>query len=190
MEAIIETDTSRLISCDHRSQKLIEECIVEIQDMLLSKPPIVIFGKQCRQQRDVGFFSNESLGYRYSNQVMEAQPVTPKLQRLLNRICGLTGMYFNSILINRYEDGSNYISAHSDDEKGLTHSTVACVCKGERIFRIRNKLTKEIECDIPTLDDKMLIMDGDFQKNYTHEIPVSKIFCQPRYSFTFRCHSE
>ena len=158
--------------------------------MLIEKPPITIFGKQCRQQRDVGFFSDESAGYRYSNQIMEAQPITPFLQKLLHRVCRKTGITFNAILVNRYVDGSNYISAHSDDRKGLEHSVVACVCKGERIFRIRNKKTKEIERDVTTEDDIMIIMDGEFQTYYTHEIPASKTFCQERYSFTFRCHSE
>ena len=131
-----------------------------------------------------------SIGYRYSNQMMEAQPLTYYLTYLLNRVCRQTGMEFNAILVNRYNDKTDYISAHSDDTKLLSHHTIACISRGERIFRVRNKLTKEIECDIPTTDDKMLIMDGDFQLHFTHEIPQSKTFCRSRYLFTFRCHSE
>lgn len=190
METIIDTGKSSLTLHKHKSDKLVAYCVNEIHDLLLEKPTINIFGKECHQQRDVGFFSNESIGYRYSGQIMEAQPLLPYISQLLEKVCIMTGKPFNAILINRYENGSNFISAHSDNMKDLAHSTIACISSGERTFRVRNKLTKEIECDIETINRIMIVMDGEFQNEFTHEIPRSNMHCQRRYSFTFRCHSE
>ena len=36
----------------------------------------------------------------------------------------------------------------------------------------------------------MLQMGGDFQKEFTHEIPIEKKVKEPRISFTFRKHTE
>ena len=33
-------------------------------------------------------------------------------------------------------------------------------------------------------------MEGDWQKEFTHEIPVQKICKEVRYSFTFRKHNK
>jgi alkylated DNA repair dioxygenase AlkB len=44
--------------------------------------------------------------------------------------------------------------------------------------------------DVPTNSGEMLIMGGDFQKEFTHEIPIEKKIKHPRISFTFRKHTE
>lgn len=31
-------------------------------------------------------------------------------------------------------------------------------------------------------------MGGNFQKEFTHEVPITKMHVEPRYSFTFRHH--
>ena len=97
---------------------------------------------------------------------------------------------FNGVLVNLYENGLDSIGSHSDDEKYLDPIGVVCISWGEsRIFRIRNKKTKEIIADIPTESGKIIIMGGDFQKEFTHEIPCEKNKKNPRVSFTFRKHA-
>ena len=97
----------------------------------------------------------------------------------------------NGILINRYNDGNNCIGAHSDDESNLDNIGVMSLSYGAiRNFRIRNKQTKEIIMDVPTFPDKIIHMAGDFQKEFTHEIPIQKKILGTRYSFTFRKHLE
>ena len=87
-------------------------------------------------------------------------------------------------------DGNDYISAHSDDETGLDSVGVVSISYGsERIFRIRNKVTKEIMCDELTTHCSILHMGGNFQKLYTHEIPIQKKIKESRISFTFRKHN-
>ena len=84
-------------------------------------------------------------------------------------------------------DGNDYIGAHSDDELGLDKVGVVSISYGaERIFRIRDKKTKQIICDESTTH----CSGGDFQKHYTHEIPVQKKVKNSRISFTFRKHTK
>ena len=109
---------------------------------------------------------------------------------LLNYINEKFNSDFNGILINQYMDGNDYISAHSDDETNLgTIGVVALSYGAQRNFRIRNKKDKKIVANIDTKDDELILMDGDFQKEFTHEIPIQKKIKGIRYSFTFRKHT-
>ena len=171
------------------NKKLLGDCVEDIKDRLDIRPPIKIFDKIVNQKRDVGFFSDNSIGYYYSNQLAKSKPMSMNLDLLVILINEKFNSRFNGILINRYSDGSEYIGAHSDDEKNLDSSGVIAISYGgERIFRIRNKKTKEIVMDIPINDLDVIHMCGDFQKEFTHEIPPTKKEVASRYSFTFRHH--
>ncbi len=190
METLIEENKSFLKKCTFDDKELLELCIEDIKNNLEIKPEIIIFDKVCHQQRDIGFFSNTSIGYHYSNKLMKSKPLTDNLTKLLNQVNELFSSDFNGILINRYNDGNNYIGPHSDDEKSLDSKIgVVALSYGEsRIFRIRNKLTKKVVLDTETEDCGILQMGGNFQKHYTHEIPIQKKVKGERYSFTFRKH--
>jgi alkylated DNA repair dioxygenase AlkB len=172
------------------NKEILEKCIIYIEPQLEERPEIIIFGKKCKQQRNVAFFSNESIGYKYSNKMMESKPLSQSMNELLQIVNKDTCAEFNGILVNKYMDGNDYISAHSDDETGLDSVGVVSISYGcERIFHIRNKETKEIMCDEPTTHCSILHMGGNFQKLYTHEIPIQKKIKEPRISFTFRKHN-
>jgi alkylated DNA repair dioxygenase AlkB len=172
------------------NKELLKNCIKDVEPQLEEKPEIMIFGKICKQQRNVGFFSNESIGYKYSKKMMDSKPLTSALSELLDIVNKNTGAEFNGILVNKYMNGNDYISAHSDDETGLDSVGVVSISYGaERIFRIRQKETKEIVCDELTTHCSVLHMGGNFQKLYTHEIPIQKKISEPRISFTFRKHN-
>lgn len=171
------------------NQELLNFCVEDVKDKLEIKPPIVIYDRIVNQKRDVGFFSDKSIGYYYSNQLAKSKPLTTNLEILMNSVNEMFGSNFNGILINRYENGSDYISPHSDDEKNLDNFGVVSISYGgERIFRIRNKKTKEIEMDIAMNNMDIIHMGGFFQKEFTHEIPLTKKHVDVRYSFTFRNH--
>lgn len=93
-------------------------------------------------------------------------------------------------MVNKYDDGNNYIGDHCDDEKTLDKGGVISISYGAvRKFRIRDKVTKKIIIDIPTKSNSIIHMGGDFQKEFTHGIPVEKKVKEVRYSLTFRKHT-
>jgi alkylated DNA repair dioxygenase AlkB len=190
MQCLIKTETSFLhfYLCEDYSE-LIKICIQEVKEELLVKPPIQFYGKTVYQQRNIGFFSNESIGYYYSGQLAKSKPLQNNSAELMKIINARFGTNYNGILVNYYEDGNNYISDHSDDEKNLDECGVISISYGAvRKFRIRDKLTKKIIMDIPTTSNSIIHMGGNFQKQFTHGIPVEKNVKGMRYSLTFRTH--
>jgi alkylated DNA repair dioxygenase AlkB len=192
MTTLLQTQKSSLIihDLDDDMVQLIEECIEKIEPELLINPPIILYGKQCYQHRSIMFYSNTSIGYYYSGKLMASKKLHKCLADLLDYINKKFNFDYNGILINKYCNGADYIGKHSDDEKGLDSciGVVALSYGAVRKFRIRNKITDKIEIDIPTEPNKIIQMKGDFQKEFTHEIPPEKKITEPRYSFTFRKH--
>ena len=191
IDTLIKTDNSYLTVQTFSSPDLVKECVEDISDKLLVKPKIYIYGKEATQRRNIGFFSDESIGYRYSGQLAKSQVLTHVLKKLLDDVNELYDADFNGILVNKYVDGNDYIGKHSDDEKNLSNIGVVSLSYGStRKFRVRDKKTNKIVKDILIKHNQVMHMGGDFQKEFTHEIPIEKKITTPRYSFTFRKHKE
>jgi alkylated DNA repair dioxygenase AlkB len=79
---------------------------------------------------------------------------------------------FNQVLVNWYRDGHDYIGKHSDDERQLVpRSPIFSLSLGaERKFRLRTKKDGKISRDILLNDRDIVMMCGDTQKEFTHEI--------------------
>lgn len=169
---------------------LLEKCANDVSDLLLEYPEIIIMGKIAHQRRSIGFFAEPGVeGYKYSGQIAKSQKLTKNLKMLLKFINTEFKDNYNGILVNRYKNGEDYIGAHSDDERALAPSGVISLSYGAtRTFRIRDKTTKDVVKDIKLKTGDLVIMSGDFQKEYTHEIPQEKRVKDERISFTFRRH--
>ena len=189
MKTIISLEKSFLNVYQYKNKLLVKSCIEDIKNKLIERPQIKVYGKICYQNRSIGFFSNESIGYNYSKQVIKSQKLTSNLNELLNSINVIFDSDFNSILINYYKDGNDYIGNHSDDESCLDKNGVVALSYGAvRKFRIKDKITKKTVVDIPTEDYSIIHMGGEFQKEFTHSIPIQKKIKDERWSFTFRKH--
>ena len=190
----IETEASHLSVTpidDEIFRELVRIIIKNVNKKLTVRPKVRVFGRTCYQNRDVGFYSNKSKGYAYSNQIMESKPLDDAMESLIDYVNRYYDSNFNSILINKYNNGTEYIGAHSDDEKGIGNGGVVTISYGAiRKFRIRDKLTRKIVKDVPTTPYSMIHMAGNFQKEFTHEIPIEKKVKDARISITFRNHKE
>lgn len=189
-EVPIQTEESRLVVVKEYTDDIYEQ----VKDLTVEEQPVIyIMGKECRQRRDVGFYSNESKGYKYSGAFMASLPLTPFLQDLLLQVNQSLQTNFNGILVNIYRTGEDYLSAHSDNEDALCkkRKMVAGLSYGAtRKFRIRNKQTRKIILDIEQEPGTLIIMEGNFQAEFLHEIPVQKKIKEERISLTFRHHLE
>lgn len=183
--------SASLQSCLFQNMVLLEACIEANKERLICDPEITVFGKKCHQRRNVGFFCDDVRieGYRYSGQIMKSQPLMSELCELLHIINEMFNASFNAILINCYKNGEDYIGRHSDDEAGLDpiQGVVSISYGASRIFRIRDKKGNKI-MDHITIHGECLHMTGNFQEEYTHEIPIEKRVKNKRYSLTFRYH--
>jgi alkylated DNA repair dioxygenase AlkB len=190
------TFTTALLGADW--VELLAECEHRVLPLLQIKPPVVVYGRACRQQRNVGFFSDDSVGYSYSGQRSASIPLVQPLRVLLTAINHVYHTSFNGVLVNHYTSGADYLSAHSDDERYLSSAQVVGISVGAtRLFRIRDKrvprgkATRPIVADVHLVGGTLYRMRGPrFQSEFTHEIPVQKKVSGSRLSFTFRQHAR
>jgi alkylated DNA repair dioxygenase AlkB len=193
METIISTEHSQLNIYDLDTEMLpiIDKCIMDVDNELMVKPEIIVYGKVCRQNRSVNFYSDTAGEYNYSTSKTPSKKLHPSLRELLLYVNTKFDSNYNGILINKYSGGTDYIGKHSDDERTLDKNNgVILISYGEtRKFRIRDKATNTIIADVETDPLKIIQMSGKFQKEFTHEIPIEKTKKGIRYSFTFRKHS-
>ena len=183
-----ECGTSTLQSRRFPNKPLLDQCVIDVTDKLHIKPHITVFGKPANQQRDVAFFSATVPHYKYSNQQMDAQPLTEAMEELLEIVNTSCNTRFDAILVNRYSDGTQYIGAHSDDEKGLGDCVVSLSWGATRTFRIRDKKPNKRVIDVPMDSGMLMCMCGRFQSLYKHEVPKQLRVKSARVSFTFRAH--
>lgn len=189
----ISSATSELFIYNFREP--LEKCMVEA-NLYLKKAKV----KNGMQNRLLNFFSDESNGYQYSGQLAEATPLPPAMKDLLFKVNKFLKdkikdfQDFNGILVNKYETGEHYIGKHSDSTKGIVGPIATLAIGHPRTFRIRSKKTGAILANVlsPALDKSynLMVMQGEFQSEFTHEIPKEKKIKHARMSFTFRTHTN
>ncbi|MCW4467423.1 alpha-ketoglutarate-dependent dioxygenase AlkB [Flavobacterium sp. MFBS3-15] len=161
-------------------------------DTLLSTIPwqhdeAVIYGKRIVTKRKVAWYGDEKYAYTYSNTTKHALPWTKELLELKAIAEKMTGIIFNSCLMNLYHDGNEGMAWHSDDEKALGKDTViASISLGaERKFMFKHKKTGE-KREIILQNGSLLVMKGATQTNWLHRLPPSVKIKHPRINLTFR----
>lgn len=100
---------------------------------------------------------------------------------------GKNELSFNSCVVNKYRDSSDYISYHADEEASGNYNAVVSVSLGSsRTFYIKknNSFEKEIKTVLNHGD--LLLMAGQCQKDYQHAIHSEKGIKGARISLTYR----
>jgi len=169
------------------SQESTELLAIWLETLPWSQDKIRIFGKWLDIPRLQCWFGDPGATYAYSGLSMHPKPWTEELMLLKAKIEALTNSSYNSVLVNLYRDGKDSNGWHSDDEKELGENpTIASLSLGSsRVFQLKHKATGERR-NILLESGSLLIMSGELQKNWKHQIPKkSKIF-EPRINLTFR----
>lgn len=147
----------------------------------------VIFGRHIITKRKVAWYGDSDYAYTYSNTTKQALPWTPELKTLKNLVENLSGVSFNSCLLNLYHDGNEGMAWHSDDEKSLGKNTaIASISFGaDRKFAFKHKVTQQ-SVSLMLQSGSLLMMQGTTQTHWLHALPKSKRVVQPRINLTFR----
>jgi len=155
--------------------------------------------------------------YYFSGMTHDAVPLPKEFKPFLdelrasdyNDFCS-TG--FNEVLVNWYEDGSDYIGPHSDDVRQLVkgpegntliYSLTLQEGPGHRIFRIKPKLPQKgslpaelrkrlgrQRTDIQLKHGLVVMMGGQCQRDFKHQVPPTKKDVGRRINITIRCFWE
>lgn len=147
----------------------------------------VIFGKHIVTARKVAWYGDTDFSYTYSGTTKQALPWTRELLELKDLAGEWTGSTFNSCLLNLYHDGREGMGWHSDDEKSLVrNSCIASMSFGaDRKFSFRHKRTKET-VSVMLESGSVLVMAGETQVHWVHQLPKSAKVTTPRINLTFR----
>ena len=150
---------------------------------------ISLYGQTHPLPRLTAWYGDPNRRYTYSGISVNASPWNEPLLSIKQRIEEKTdGVQFNSVLLNLYRNGADGVAWHSDDEAELGSTPViGSVTFGqERPFQLRHRDDKTLKYSLSLPHGSFLLMRGDTQKNWLHQIPKSAKPMQPRINLTFR----
>lgn len=147
---------------------------------------VYVFGKWHKTPRLQAWHGEPSLTYRYSGKSLITAPWTETLIEIRSRLRD-RGFTPNAVLANQYRDGNDKMGWHSDDEPELGEKPVILSFSfgAERDFDLRHKKTKETH-RIALEHGSLLIMEGNTQKLWQHQLPPRKREDKTRINLTFR----
>nr|WP_321247455.1 alpha-ketoglutarate-dependent dioxygenase AlkB [uncultured Psychroserpens sp.] len=149
---------------------------------------ITIFGKTYKQPRLTALYANNSKPYSYSNITMQPTIFTQELQQIKQDIEQEVNHKFTSVLLNLYRDGNDSNGWHADNETALgINPVIASLSFGEtRPFHFKHRDIKNERHKINLNHGSLLIMQGDMQHHWLHQIAKTKKTIGERINLTFR----
>ncbi|CAE6438460.1 unnamed protein product [Rhizoctonia solani] len=159
------------------------------------RPTLKVYGRDVIQSRLIAAYATDpDLTVKYSGHPVILHTDYPQALRMIqDQVEEQLGVCFNHVMLNKYEDGSVYIGKHSDTKE---NKVIASVSLGAvRTFIMSPKSTGRNKGSKPAWGDtkrwdlangSLVVMQGDTQENWKHEIPKQPKITQGRISLTFR----
>ena len=146
------------------------------------QPTLKMYGRSFVQSRHIAAYGSqgaaESIKYSGTEVPLHVSqpPVLEEIQKHLERYLG-GSTNFNHCMLNRYDDGSVYIGSHSDNLENLCIASISI--GAERDFILSHKKpppnrpadeSARYKKRWALADGSLLVMQGDTQKYWKHEI--------------------
>ena len=149
---------------------------------------IKLYGKVMPLPRLTSWYGDQGKFYIYSGIKLQPNKWNKGLSYIKKELERISCTQFNSVLLNWYRDGNDYLNWHSDDESELGDSPIiASINFGEtRDFLIRRSDNPAKKITIPLKHGTLLIMRGEIQQYWQHSIPKRKRVKKSRFNLTFR----
>lgn len=169
---------------ENRSQDLFDALYNELP---WEAGEIKLFGKTHKIPRKQVMFADQGLEYGYSGIKLSVLDWNGKVKRIKSNIEREYDFNFNACLANLYRDGKDSNGWHADNEKELgLNPVIASLSLGaERTFKMKHLNSNE-RIDFKMSSGSLLIMGGEMQHYWKHQIPKSKTVVNPRINLTFR----
>lgn len=157
------------------------------RELAWRREQLFIYGRWVNVPRLMAWYGDPAARYRYSGVDHQPLPWTAELQALRGEVEAVCNAAFNSVLANLYRDGRDSMGCHSDDEKELGQNPlIASLSFGDsRLLRFKHRKSgqkREIELN----HGDLLVMAGELQHHWRHELPKTRKPKQPRINLTFR----
>lgn len=159
---------------------------------------VKIFGKEIPIPRKQVAYGEPGTFYNFSGIKVDARSwnieedeVCRVIREVKSKVEERSGVVFNFVLINRYENGEQYIGFHTDDENDLDgNSPIVGVSLGaERDFQFKAKkipVEHKQVIELTLHHGSFISMNHPTNKNWSHSLPKRLRVKRPRISLTFR----
>ena len=146
--------------------------------------------------RDEAYYGDPGTHYTYSRREYKPLPWIPELLWLRVRVeeatpvaaytnSGLRKLGYNAVLCNLYRDGNDSVGLHADAEPEMGPVIASISLGAGRLFRLKRE-NGSIAFSERLPHGSLLVMAGDTQKLFKHEVPKERGVTQPRINLTFR----
>ncbi len=140
-----------------------------------------IFGKKVPAPRSLCWFGDKGVNYRYTGIDHICCGWPDWLNKLKGKIEKTTKKKFNFVLMNRYEDGLQYMGWHRDNERGWSADIASLSLGAERRFLL-DEPSREKKATINLEHGSLICFDGSMR----HCLPKTKTDLGIRINLTFR----
>ena len=148
---------------------------------------INLYGKNLLLPRMTAWYGDHGKSYSYSGINSNPNEWNKGLIDIKQRIEEVALVKFNSVLMNWYRDGADYLNWHADNEKELAvNPIIGSVNFGSRRDFILRNNDKSLKITIPLNHGTLLIMGGELQHYWQHCVPKRKKVKDMRINLTFR----
>ena len=149
---------------------------------------INMYGKQVFLPRYSAWYGDGDKPYTYSGLTLQPNPWNKGLLFIKDQIDKVANVRFNSVLMNWYRDGEDYINWHTDAEKELGENPVIGSVNfgATRRFQLRRIDDNSEKIELPLKHGTLLLMRGQTQHFWQHGVPKEKKIKEARFNLTFR----
>lgn len=146
-----------------------------------------MYGRNINFPRLTAWYGDNDKPYSFSGITLKPENWTPTLLVIKQLIETKAKVAFNSVLLNLYRNGNDSISWHTDAEKELgINPIIASVNFGAtRKFQLRHNTNNE-KIELNLSHGSLLIMKGELQHYWQHQVPKTKQVVKERINLTFR----
>lgn len=148
---------------------------------------MILYGKKLNFPRLTAWYGDNDRPYSFSGITLQPKGWLPELITIKSKIEIVAGTEFNSVLLNLYRNGNDSISWHTDAEPELgINPIIGSVNFGQaRLFQLRHRDTKE-KIEIELVHGSALLMKGELQHHWQHQVPKTSKPMKERINLTFR----
>ena len=188
VEFFLENDTVNPASADWRSFDKEALSQVKFKNIIWNHDHINMYGKEVFLPRYSAWYGDSDKPYTYSGLTLQPKPWNKGLIYIKEKIESVADTKFNSVLLNWYRDGEDYINWHTDAEKSLgKNPVIGSVNFGAtRIFQLRRMDDNTEKIQFPLKHGTFLLMRGETQHFWQHGVPKEKKVKQLSFNLTFR----
>jgi alkylated DNA repair dioxygenase AlkB len=149
---------------------------------------LFMFGSEIYLPRYSAWYGDSDKPYTYSGLTLQPNSWNKGLLFIKKEIEKTIDIKFNSVLMNWYRDGNDYMNWHTDAEKELGQNPIIGSVNfgATRDFLIRNNNDNSEKLKIPLKNGTLLIMKGELQHFWQHSVPKRVKAKELRFNLTFR----